>query len=221
MDKKKAPCLSLMKLQKKTFCLIFVDFVITVCQKLNSFAHQIMPKKSSEDRYKTAFDMVQEHLNRGDSYLVNLTFPTGVSFNGNIKDLFHNAQSQYKVLFKDQFVSYSPECFVKIKGNTIYSYPMKGTISTAIPNAEQRVLGNPKEIAEHATIVDLIRNDLSFYASEVRVNRFRYLEQINVNPESLLQVSSEIEGTLKNDWKANLGNLPCGFFLGVAQNLRR
>ena len=175
--------------------------------KLNSFAHQIMPKQCSEDRYKTAFDMVQEHLNRGDSYLVNLTFPTEVSFDGNLKDLFHNAQSQYKVLFKDQFVSYSPECFVKIKGNTIYSYPMKGTISTAIPNAEQHVLGNPKEIAEHATIVDLIRNDLSFYASEVRVNRFRYLEQINVNPESLLQVSSEIEGTLKNDWKVNLGNL--------------
>ena len=151
--------------------------------------------------------MVQEHLNRGDSYLVNLTFPTGVSFNGNIKDLFHNSQSQHKVLFKDQFVSYSPEYFVKIKGNTIYSYPMKGTISTAIPNAEQRVLGNPKEIAEHATIVDLIRNDLSFYATEVRLNRYRYVDQIDINTKSLLQVSSEIEGSLKNDWKANLGNL--------------
>ncbi len=169
--------------------------------------HPIVPMQNSIDSYAAAFDLVQEHLNRGDSYLVNLTFPTPVSYNGNLKDLFYNAHSRYKLYFKDQFVSYSPECFVKITGDSIYSYPMKGTISTAIPNAEQRVLGNPKEIAEHATIVDLIRNDLSVYAQEVRVNRYRYVDQIKVQDDSLLQVSSEIEGILKNGWKKKLGQL--------------
>ena len=208
-EKKKPLVYSFEEAAKKNILFDIRGFRNYSLPKPKSNAHQIVPMQRSEECYKTAFDQVQVHLNRGDSYLVNLTFPTPVSFNGNLKDLFYNAQSRYKVLFKDQFVSYSPECFVNIKGNTIYSHPMKGTISTAIPNAEQRVLGNPKEIAEHATIVDLIRNDLSFYASKVRVNRFRYIEQIKVQAESLLQVSSEIEGTLKDDWRANLGNLLC------------
>ena len=55
-----------------------------------------MPKQSSEDRYKTPFDMVKENLNRGDSYLVNHTFPTEVLFNGNLKDLFTTCFIEYR-----------------------------------------------------------------------------------------------------------------------------
>ena len=84
---------------------------------------------------------------------------------------------------------------------------MKGTISSLVINAEETILGNPKEIAEHATIVDLIRNGLSSYAKQVRVNRFRYVDQISSNDSNLLQVSSEIEGTLNENWQGNLGNL--------------
>lgn len=175
--------------------------------KFENTKQHLSPNASSEARYKNAFEQVQFHLNRGDSYLVNLTFPTEVSFDGDLKTLFYSSQSPYKLFFKNQFVSYSPECFVKIKGNSIFSYPMKGTISAAVPNAEQLVLGNPKEIAEHATIVDLIRNDMSAFAREVRVNRYRYVEQIKKQEESLLQVSSEIEGKLKNNWRNTLGNL--------------
>ena len=169
--------------------------------------HCITPKLSSIDRYSLAFQRVQDHLKRGDSYLVNLTFPTEVVFDGNLKDLFYSSKSPYKLFFKDQFVSYSPECFIKIVSGKIYSYPMKGTISSSVLNAKETVLGNPKEIAEHATIVDLIRNDLSSYAKRVQVNRFRYVDQITSNDSSLLQVSSEIEGTLNKDWQGNLGNL--------------
>ena len=170
-------------------------------------SYRITPKPSSVDRYSLAFERVQEHLKRGDSYLVNLTFPTEVVFDGNLKDLFYSSKSPYKLFFKDQFVSYSPECFVKIVSGKIYSYPMKGTISSSVINAEETILGNPKEIAEHATIVDLIRNDLSSYAKQVRVNRFRYVDQITSNDSNLLQVSSEIEGTLNENWQGNLGNL--------------
>ena len=164
----------------------------------------IKPKAA---RYEKAFKKVQEHLFRGDSYLVNLTFPTEVNFDGNLKDLFYQSISPYKLLYKDDFVSYSPECFIKIIDGKIFSYPMKGTISSSVINAQEKVLRNPKEIAEHATIVDLIRNDLSTYAKEVRVNRFRYIDQIQTEDETLLQVSSEIEGVLKSNWKNNLGSL--------------
>ena len=38
---------------------------------------------------------------------------------------------------------------------------MKGTINADIKDAEQIILNDEKEKAEHNTIVDLLRNDLS------------------------------------------------------------
>ena len=181
---------------------------------------EIIPKTIIEDRYKRAFEQVQEHIIKGDSYLLNLTFPSEVFFKGTLKELFLASKSPYKLFFKNQFVSYSPECFVKIMGDEIFSYPMKGTVSATLPNAEELLLKKHKEIAEHATIVDLIRNDLSLYAKKVRVNRFRYLHRIVTQQEDLFQVSSEIQGELRNDWRSNLGNiiwdmLPAGSVSGA------
>ncbi len=97
---------------------------------------------------------------------------------------------------------------------------MKGTIDAALPDAKKKILADPKEKAEHNTIVDLIRNDLSMVASQVRVDRFRYIEKIDTHEKSLLQVSSEISGQLEGDYMANLGNifrklLPAGSISGA------
>jgi para-aminobenzoate synthetase component 1 len=112
-------------------------------------------------------------------------------------------------LVKDDFVLFSPECFVKIKEGAIFSFPMKGTIDASIPNAEEILWSDVKEKAEHATIVDLIRNDLSIVATNVRVKRYRYLEEIITYDKRLLQVSSEISGTLPIDYQSNLGSIIC------------
>lgn len=78
-------------------------------------------------------------------------------------------------------------------------------------------------MAEHVTIVDLIRNDLSMIATDVRVNRFRYVERINAGGKDLLQVSSEISGKLMphyyNDPSgALLSLLPAGSVSGAPKN---
>jgi para-aminobenzoate synthetase component 1 len=123
-----------------------------------------------------------------------------------LRDAFHNAVAPYKLLH-DDFVVFSPECFVKIMGNKIHSYPMKGTIDAGIHNARDIILRNKKELWEHNTIVDLIRNDLSMISENVRVTKFRYITKIKTHKNELLQVSSEIVGILPPDWKHNLGNL--------------
>ena len=84
---------------------------------------------------------------------------------------------------------------------------MKGTIDAKIPNAKEKILTDPKELAEHITIVDLIRNDISQVASNVRVKRFRYIEEIKTHEKNLLQVSSEIVGDLEMDYASQIGNL--------------
>ena len=91
---------------------------------------------------------------------------------------------------KERFVVFSPEIFVKIRDEHIYSYPMKGTIDATLPDARRRILEDPKETAEHATIVDLIRNDLSMVATEVMVTRYRYIDELPTHQGALLQVSS-------------------------------
>ncbi|MBL7904961.1 MAG: aminodeoxychorismate synthase component I [Bacteroidales bacterium] len=159
------------------------------------------------DVYKRAFEIVRNGLEYGDSYLLNLTFATAVETNFSLPQLFVSGNAPYRLLFRDEFVVFSPECFVRISDNTIRSFPMKGTIYAGLPDAAAKLLNNPKETAEHHTIVDLIRNDLSMVAEHVRVERFRYLEEIKTNQKHLLQASSEISGQLLPGWEANIGSL--------------
>lgn len=175
----------------------------------------------SREVYQRAFDTVQAGLQRGDSFLCNLTFPTPIETNLTLQQIFEHSQAKYKLWFEDKFVVFSPESFVRIDADgTISSFPMKGTIDAQLPDAAQLILENPKERAEHNTIVDFIRNDLSRVAKKVEVVRFRYVERIKTMRKDLLQVSSEIKGKLPDDWKNHLGNiffalLPAGSISGA------
>jgi para-aminobenzoate synthetase component 1 len=97
---------------------------------------------------------------------------------------------------------------------------MKGTIDASIKNAEERLLNDEKEIAEHNTIVDLIRNDLSIVAKNVKVEKFRYVEEVKTSSKTLLQTSSLITGDLRDDFNENIGTiifslLPAGSISGA------
>ncbi len=153
----------------------------------------------SSKTYSDGFEKVIYHINRGDSYLLNLTFPSLIDTNLSLREIFYLADAPYKLLVKNRFVCFSPESFVQIRDGKIFSYPMKGTIDADLGNAEETLLNDKKELAEHHTIVDLIRNDLSQVADNVQVNKFRYVEKISTNGKSLLQTSSEISGDLLTD----------------------
>jgi para-aminobenzoate synthetase component 1 len=97
---------------------------------------------------------------------------------------------------------------------------MKGTIDASIENAEQLILQDDKETAEHYTIVDLIRNDISIVATHVQVEKFRYIDTIKTSNKTLLQVSSKIVGELPTNYLEQLGNiifslLPAGSISGA------
>lgn len=170
--------------------------------------------------FKESFDHVVKEINYGNSFLVNLTCKTPIDTNLSLDSIFDIAQAKYKMRYRDQFVVFSPETFVKIENGYIYSYPMKGTIDAAVPNAAETLLNDPKEIAEHITITDLIRNDLSQVAEEVKVTKYRFLTEVKTNEKTLLQASSEIVGKLPNNYLSHLGNilfklLPAGSISGA------
>jgi para-aminobenzoate synthetase component I len=171
-------------------------------------------------QYENAFDLVMNHLNRGDTYLLNLTLPVSVQLSASLDELFHCASARYKILKNDEFLVFSPEIFVKIENGIISTFPMKGTIDADIPGAAELLMNDKKELAEHYTIVDLLRNDLSIVSKNVRVRRFRYIDHLHTNNKHLLQTSSEITGTLHSDWKSRLGDivfslLPAGSVSGA------
>ena len=174
----------------------------------------------SFEKYSSAFDKVMYHLNRGDTYLLNLTQPTQLETNLSLKEVFVRSQAKYKLLIDGEMVCFSPEIFVKIEDGNISSYPMKGTIDASIPDAEEKILNDPKESAEHNTIVDLIRNDLSMVSKKVRVEKFRYIDRLKTNQKELLQVSSKIVGELPDNYTESIGDilaklLPAGSISGA------
>jgi len=174
----------------------------------------------SFENYKAGFDLVKRHILNGNTYLLNYTQPTQIETNLSLEEIFYISSAPYKIYLKDKFVCFSPEPFIKIQDGEIYSYPMKGTIDAGIENAEQLILTDSKEIAEHNTIVDLIRNDLSLVAENVVVEKFRYLSHIQTNQKNLWQVSSEISGDLPPNYAENIGAiifalLPAGSVSGA------
>lgn len=178
--------------------------------------------------YERSFDIVKNNIMAGNSYLTNLTCKVPVSFNLSLEDIFHRAKGKYKLLLRrkrnlNPFVCFSPETFVRIKGGRIYSYPMKGTLDASLPNAEKQLMEDRKEAAEHATIVDLIRNDLSRVAENVRVDKYRYIDVLHTNKGDILQTSSEISGRLPEDYPHHLGEildaqLPAGSITGAPKD---
>lgn len=174
---------------------------------------------SFED-YEKKFNIIHSGLLHGDSFLANLTLKTKIETNLSLEEIFYRANSKYKILVKDKFVCFSPESFIQIEDNKISTYPMKGTIDSSIPNAEKVIMNDYKETCEHNTIVDLMRNDLNIISSNVRVERFRYIDKLKTSRGGILQVSSEIIGDLDYDYHSILGDiffklLPAGSISGA------
>ena len=177
----------------------------------------------SFEEYKKSFDYIQEQIKSGNSYLLNLTAKTKIKTSLSLDEIYENIDAKFKLRFqnnKDDFVCFSPERFVEIKKNKISTYPMKGTIDATITNAQARILGDIKEMAEHTMVVDLLRNDLGIIAQKVRVNKFRYCEKINAGDKKLLQISSKISANLQDNWNEKIGDiltsiLPAGSITGT------
>lgn len=176
-----------------------------IFQEDKQISLQRFPTETAE--YRANFDEVMNNVHYGNSFLTNLTVKTRIELNTTLQDLFFRVRAPYRCWLRNQFLFFSPESFIRISNGKVQAYPMKGTIDASLPGAATRIMQDDKEIAEHVTIVDLIRNDLSRVAANVRVSRFRYLDEIKTNQNPILQVSSEIIGELLPVYKNKVGSL--------------
>ena len=94
--------------------------------------HKTKNKKSklekfpiSFEEYKNKFEVLQEEIRKGNSYLLNLTSKTKIYIDTSLDEIFENTNAKFKLRYKnldDDFVCFSPERFVEIKKNKIFNY---------------------------------------------------------------------------------------------------
>jgi len=197
------------------------DILFDINQK-NNQSHNLKLTKNpiSFFNYEKMFNKVIQNIKAGNTYLLNLTTQTNISNKYDLKQIYENSNAKYKLYYKNKFISFSPESFIKINNDTINTFPMKGTISNKIKNAKDKILNDKKELAEHIMIVDLLRNDLNIVSKNVKVKKFRYIDKIKAGNQELLQVSSHITGGLQNNWNEHIGDiilplLPAGSITGT------
>lgn len=177
----------------------------------------------NRETYQKGFEIIQENLKKGNSYLMNYTCKTEIKTNLSLKDIYALSEAKYKVLFKDKFTFFSPETFIEIKDNKIFTYPMKGTIDASIEDAINVLKQDEKELAEHYTVVDLLRNDLSMVAKNVQLDEFQTIDFLKTQNKNLYAMSSKISGNIRPEFQNKVGSilqklLPAGSILGAPKN---
>ncbi len=170
--------------------------------------------------YQNGFDRALAAIKAGDTYLLNLCYSTKLSNRLSLSEIYDAAQAPFKLLVDGKFVVFSPEQFVSVVDGVIRTFPMKGTIDASLPDAKAKLLADIKEQEEHATVVDLLRNDLCIVSDQVTVNQYRFITEIATAEKTLLQCSTEISGVLKETYIDRPGSmmhalLPAGSVTGA------
>lgn len=180
------------------------------------------------DEYHAAIKSIKESIEYGDTYQTNYTIRLHSSFKGDdlaFFDKLRRAQSSnycaYLQMGDYSILSASPELFFQLKGNTLTTRPMKGTIKRGKTAAEDEAKADElyhsdKNRAENVMIVDLLRNDLSVVAKTgtVKVEKLFDIERY----PTVHQMTSTITAEIKKDialidiFKALF---PCGSITGA------
>lgn len=135
--------------------------------------------RSSKSDYFNQFEVIQNHLTRGDIYEVNYcqefysqveNFAPHLAFTA----LNSIAKAPFSCYFNYQshyLMCASPERYLQKTERQLLSQPIKGTTSRGKTAEEDHALlralqNNPKERSENIMIVDLVRNDLARTAAK-------------------------------------------------------
>jgi len=170
-----------------------IDLFTTPAQQ--EVSHFTLTQRMTADldkgQYRAAFERIQQYIQAGDCYQVNLTQRFRGRYQGSpwvayqaLRRACPTPFSGYQRLDDDSAVlSFSPERFMQVCEGQVETRPIKGTRLRGVTpeqdaaNAEQ-LLASAKDRSENLMIVDLLRNDLgrSCRLGSVRVPELFALE---------------------------------------------
>nr|WP_184068622.1 aminodeoxychorismate synthase component I [Sphingosinicella soli] len=179
-------------------------------------------------RYAASVARVKALIEAGDIYQANLTFPTGLSVEGHPLALYARLRRAQRmghgaIVFTGStwVLSFSPELFFSLSGDTLQTRPMKGTaprrpLAGEDSAAAAALAADPKNRAENLMITDLIRNDLARVAEAGSV-RVRDAFAVERYP-TVHQMTTTVEARLRRGLDAFdvvEALFPCGSITGA------
>jgi anthranilate synthase component 1 len=166
----------------------------------------------SREEFEAAVERVQEHIRRGDCYQAVLSQRLSANITVEPFEIYralrrmNPAPYMYFLQLGDAaIIGASPEMLVRARGRELTYRPIAGTRPRGTTIAEDKRLADElksdaKEVAEHAMLVDLGRNDLGRVAEygSVRVERLMTIEGY----AHVQHLVSELSATLRVDAQA-------------------
>ena len=127
----------------------------------------------SADDYRQAFERIQQYIQAGDCYQINLTQRFRARCQGDpwaaycaLRTACPTPFSGFQLLADGSaLLSFSPERFIRVSDQQVETRPIKGTRPRGKDEAEDaalaaELLASAKDRSENLMIVDLLRNDL-------------------------------------------------------------
>lgn len=149
------------------------------CDALNRSAFAVISALTSNltpTAYRQAFEKIQQYIQAGDCYQVNLAQRFSVQASGSGWDAYQSLRDISPAPFmaymhlqdgpsEIEVLSASPERFLQVYGEHVETRPIKGTRPRAADPIQDRenaasLQNSPKDRAENLMIVDLLRNDI-------------------------------------------------------------
>jgi len=169
----------------------------------------LIKNRIGQNEYVSIIRKLKQHILRGDCYEINfcqefyaedaIIDPPGV-----YKKLSIVSPNPFSALYRVQdhwLICASPERFLKKKGSTVLSQPIKGTSKRELGNEEkdrqskEGLFYSTKDRSENVMVVDLVRNDLAKICTEGTV-KVDELYGIYSFPQ-VHQMISTVSGELK------------------------
>ncbi len=164
---------------------------------------------AAELAYRRGFERIGRAIRDGEIYQANLSRRISMPLPGSAAAAYRCLRATQPVpngafldLGRWHVLSNSPECFLRVAGDRVSTWPIKGTRPRGADRDEDRrlreaLLRDPKEMAEHIMIVDLERNDLGRVCEvgSVAVPRQAFVQSFR----TVHHIVSEVRGRLRED----------------------
>lgn len=183
----------------------------------------------SDEDYKVMVNKAKVHCKQGDVFQLVLSKRFSQKFKGdefNVYRVLRNLNPSPYLFYFDlgnfKFFGSSPEAQLVVQNNIAEIHPIAGTYKRTGNDVEDMVkakelLNDPKEQSEHMMLVDLARNDLSKYCSNVHID---FLKQAQFYSH-VIHLVSKIKGILKRGIKpfdVLTGTFPAGTLSGAPKH---
>jgi anthranilate synthase component 1 len=180
------------------------------------------------ERFSRNIAAVKEAILEGEAYQIVVSEPFEGRYDGDPFEVYRKLRRLnpspyhfYVSLSGRQVLGASPEMLVRVEGETVTTVPIAGTRPRGkTPEEDERLerdlLQDPKELAEHAMLVDLARNDLSRVCryGSVSVSVRGAVERFS----HVMHMTSEVRGKLdprRSSLEALWNTFPAGTVSGA------